>query len=225
MVIDRETIIKKVCKSPSTPAYGIVPPAGDPDYPIQRVSWADKPMAERIEIAKQLFKEAGYGPSNPITIEIRMQTDENSRKIMIAIASMWKSILGVDSHLVAEEFKVLVANRHKKEITQFFSDAWIGDYPDPTSFLDLFTTQAGLQNDPGYSNLKYDSLIEEAEKLSDKGKRQKKLLEAEKILLEDNVTIPFMFENWERLVKSYVKGYHASSLDRYYSKDITLDNH
>ncbi len=170
-------------------AYGVVPAVGDPNYFAQKVSWAALPMAERIAKAKELYREAGYGPDHPLTVEVRMQTDENSRKMIVAMASMWQSALGVKIEPVPEEFKTLVADRHQKAITQLFQDAWIGDYPDATTFLDLFTTDAMSEDDQGYSNPAYDSLIAEAENTADVKHRAELLQKAEGLLLEDGTVI------------------------------------
>ena len=65
-------------------------------------------MAERIAKAKALYGEAGYGPDHPLTVEFRHQTDEDARKVVIAIASMWQTALGVKTSIIGEEFKMLV---------------------------------------------------------------------------------------------------------------------
>ncbi len=41
------------------------------------------------------------------------------------------------------------------QICQF---AWIGDYPDPNTFLDMMVTGGG-NNETGWSNPEYDRLI------------------------------------------------------------------
>ena len=44
--------------------------------------------------------------------------------------------------------------------------AWIGDYPDPNTFLDMFVTD-GENNQTGWSNRQYDQLIEKASSETD----------------------------------------------------------
>ena len=67
MAIDRETIVDKVMKTGEV-AFGFVPPGtgnyGGPSY----VNWKGMPTAERIEKAKALLAEAGYGPDNPLNL-------------------------------------------------------------------------------------------------------------------------------------------------------------
>ena len=50
--------------------------------------------------------------------------------------------------------------------------AWVGDYLDPNTFLDMYITN-GENNNTGFSNAEYDRLIAEAAKEPDKAKRMK----------------------------------------------------
>jgi oligopeptide transport system substrate-binding protein len=224
MAIDREMIVEKLIRDGSTVAYSIVPPVGDPAYKPWKVSWSSLPQAERIAKAKALYAEAGYGPDHPLTVELRMTTNEDARKVAIAIASMLQTTLGVKTSLIGEEFKMLVAHRHEKQVTQLFFDAWVGDYPDATTFLDLFTSGAG-ENDPGYANPKFDALISEAGKTLDATRRSALLQQAETLLLEENALIP-MYNRVELfLINPYVQGYHPNPCSYTYSKTVTILPH
>lgn len=221
MVIDREALTGKLIRDGSPPAYSAVPPSGAPDYTPARISWSSLPMAERIARAKALYAEAGYGPDHPLTVEFRLQTDEDARKVAIAIASMWQTALGVKTSILNEDFKVLVEHRHEKQVTQAFYDAWVGDYPDPVTFLDLFTGSAG-ENDPGYSNPAYDALIAEAASTVDPAARRELLRKAEGLLLEDNAIAPTYNRVELYLAKPYVKGYSPNPCGYTFSKDVTV---
>jgi oligopeptide transport system substrate-binding protein len=224
MTIDRETLAEKLLKDGSPVAYSVVPAAGDPNYVPRKLSWSSLPMAERLTKAKALYAEAGYGPDRPLAVEMRMTTSEDARKAAIAIASMWQTALGVKTTLIGEEFKMLVAHRHEKQITQVFADAWVGDYPDATTFLDLFTSGSG-ENDPGYANPKFDALIAEAAKTLDVAQRAALLQQAETLLLEDNAIIPTFNHVESFLVKPYVTGYSPNPCSYTYSKTVTMLPH
>ena len=225
LVIDRALIRDKVTHTGNPIAYGIVPDVGDPNYVAQKVSWADMPMPERVALAKQLYREAGYGPDKPLTVSVKLVADENMRKMIIAMANMWQTTLGLKVELVPEEFKQLLAERHLKgPDLQLFQDRWIGDYPDATTFLDSYVTGEG-ENDSGYSNPAYDALITEAEKSTDIKKRAELLQKAEAVALEDNPIIPMYTELHWHLTKAYVKGPHESPCGYFYSKDITIEPH
>ena len=133
LVIDREAIVAKITKAGETPAYGWVPPHIE-GYQNQSFPWKSEPMAERIAQARKLYAEAGYGPSNPLSLELRYNTSENHKKIMIAVASMLKQALGIQAQLVNQEFKVFITARKDKIDTQLFRDGWTADYPDANNF-------------------------------------------------------------------------------------------
>lgn len=224
MTIDRETLAEKLLKDGSVPAYGIVPPKGDPAYKGYRASWAALSQADRVAKARELYAEAGYGPDHPLTVELRLTTSEDARKVAIAMASMWQTALGVKTSLVTEEFKMLVAHRHEKQVTQVFANAWIGDYPDATTFLDLFTSGAG-ENDSGYANPKFDALIDEAGRTLDVAHRADLLARAEGLLIEDAAVAPTFNHVELFLVKPYVGNYRPNPCGYVYSKNVTIAPH
>ncbi|HVJ54771.1 MAG TPA: peptide ABC transporter substrate-binding protein [Aliidongia sp.] len=223
LVIDREAIVEKVVKTGEIPAYSWVPP-GLEGYQSQTVAWKSMPMVERIARAKQLYKEAGYGPDHPLTIDCRYNTSENHKKIMIAVASMIKQGLGAQCSLVNEEFKVFLETRKQKKLTELFRDGWIGDYSDPNTFAELLQSDSGL-NDPGYSNPEYDKLVKQAAVTVDVEQRAALLEQAEKLMLQDLPMAPLYHYVKKEMIKPYVVGYTPNILGETYSKDIYLTKH
>src|SRR3546814_3823960 len=74
---------------------------------------------------------------------------------------MWKQMLGVETTLINEENKVFLAQRRMRRVTQVFRASWIGDYDDPSSFLDVLTSDNG-RNDMGWHDARYDGLVAQA---------------------------------------------------------------
>ncbi len=223
LVIDREAICTRILKSAAKPAYGWVPP-GIPGYQPQRVAWADWPMDKRVVLARRFYTQAGYGPGHPLRVELRFNTNDTNKRIAIAVASMWHEALGVETTLLNEEFKVFLENRKARVVTQVYRAGWIADYADPSTFSDLFTSSAGL-NDTGYQNALYDRLTAQAAATADPARRMDLLQQAERRLLSDLPLIPLADGQWLHLVKPYVRGYHPDSLGYAYSKDVTLLPH
>ncbi len=159
MAIDRETLTKKITQGGELPAYSWMPP-GVPGYDQQKLDFADMSMKERLAKAKKILKDAGYGPDNPLQVEILYNTSENHKKIAIAIASMWKA-LGVQVKLTNQEWKVYLDTRRKKNY-QVARAAWIGDYLDPSDFMEQYMSDAGDSNFIGYNNKDYDDLLHQA---------------------------------------------------------------
>ena len=101
--------------------------------------------------AKKILADAGFDKSNPLKVELLYNTNDNHKKIAIAVAGMWKQFLGVETSLRNEEWKVYLESRNKKQF-EVMRAAWIGDYVDPYSFLELLRGDIGEQNPAGYAN-------------------------------------------------------------------------
>src|SRR3546814_19663414 len=119
------------------------------------------PMAERLEKAKQLYAEAGYGPDKPLEIELLYNTSENHRKIAIAVGSMLKKALGVKLTLTNQEWKVYLERRDQKNY-QMARPAWNGDYVDQLNFIAMFLSNAGERIDDGSQHPNFDQHVPEA---------------------------------------------------------------
>ena len=84
MAVDRELLTERITGTGELPAYGWVPPI--PGYTPQRPEWADWPMERRLEEARRLFAEAGYGEDRPLTVELYYNTSDNHKRIALAVA-------------------------------------------------------------------------------------------------------------------------------------------
>ncbi|MFA7467640.1 MAG: peptide ABC transporter substrate-binding protein, partial [Desulfotomaculaceae bacterium] len=101
---------------------------------------------------------------------------------------------------------------------QIARHGWLGDYNDPMTFLDLFTTDNG-NNDAQWSSKDFDELIDKARLATDEGDRMAALHEAEKIIMEEVIMIPIFHDTENTMIKPYVKGLVKSLLGfTYYDK-------
>lgn len=220
LAIDREVLTGKVTQFGEVPSFTLVPP-GIGDYEPAVPEWAHWTQLEREEEARRLFEQAGYTRDLPPRIEIRYNTSENHKKIALAVASMWKQVLGVNTTLVNEEWRVFLQNRNAKVITQVFRAGWISDYNDPFGFLELFRSDSGL-NDFGFSNSSFDVLLEEVSNEHIPARRMRMMQEAERILLEESPIIPVYTYVTKRLVDPHVKGWQNNVMDHHYSRSMYM---
>ena len=220
MAIDRELITGRVTGAGEVPAWSWVP-GGVAGYAPQVPGWASWPRHRQLAEARRLYAEAGYSPQQPLEISILYNTGENNRRIGLAVATMWKEQLGVETTLENQEWKVFLETRRQRATTQVFRASWIADYNDPFSFAELMHSAHGL-NHSGYASARYDELIERAGREPDPRRRRGLLEEAERILLEDQPIVPIYFYVTRRLVKPRVGGYQPNVLDHHYSKDWYL---
>ena len=89
---------------------------------------------------------------------------------------------------------------------------WIGDYPDPNTFLDMFVTDRPT-NQTGWSDSKYDELIASAAAESDPTARFDILRQAEQILMDQQPIMPIYFYVSLNMVRPYVKNFYANIQD------------
>jgi oligopeptide transport system substrate-binding protein len=221
MVIDRELLTESVTGRGELAAYGWVP-VGVADYTSQTPAWARLPFEQRVAEARRLYAAAGYSAAHPLKTEIRYNMEESHTRLAVAIAAMWKEHLGVETSLVGEEFKVLLQNIDKHDVTQVFRSSWVGDYNDAYTFAQYLKSDFGL-NLPGYRNPRYDALLTEAATETDSARRRALLEEAERLMLGDQPLLPLYFYVNKHLVKPYVKGWRNNVMNVQYSKNLTIE--
>jgi oligopeptide transport system substrate-binding protein len=221
MTLDRELITSSVTGLGDHPAYGLVPP-GVANYTAQTFDWRDQSMAERVETARALLAEAGYGPGRPLQVEVHYNTNENLRRVAVAVASMWREHLGVETTLFNEEFRVLLARRKDPDQWQILRLAWIGDYSDASNFLEILTT-TGAVNDTGYNDPEYERLLAEASVERDPARRRALLESAERRMLEHYPVLPVFHAVSKTLVKPWVGGFQSNVLSRTYTRHLSID--
>ncbi len=218
MVIDRDRLVQSVTGLGEIPAYGMVPPQ-TLGYAAQMPDWAGWPLQRRIQRARELLREAGRDA--PRRIELRYNTGELHTRMAVAVASMWKEALDIDTDLRGEEFKVLLQDIDRGEGVQAFRASWVADYNDAYSFLQLLRTGFGI-NLPRYSNAQYDAALDIANAQADPGRRAGYLQQAERLMLEDQPLIPLYFYVNKHLVKPRVRGWRDNVMNIIYSKNLSL---
>lgn len=222
MAIDRKIITERISGAGEIPAYGWVPPVEG--YSAQQPEWASWTQEQRNEEAKKLYRESGYSNENPLRLEVLYNTNENHKRLVVAIASMWKQVLGVETSLINQEWKVFLETRRRMEVTQVFRAGWIGDYNDAYTFSQLMHSKNEL-NHQGYANEAYDSLLDQAAMETDLERRAQLLQQAEQILLQDLPIIPVYVYVSKHLVKPWVGGYESNIMDHHYTKDLYILKH
>jgi len=215
MAINKDEICKVLLSAGEQPARAFVPPVFEAYV---------SPLCNDFnpERARELLAEAGFpgGESFP-KIEILYNTHEAHQTIAEKIQQDWKEHLGIDTGLRREEWGVYLTSQHTMQYT-IARAAWIGDYPDPNTFLDMFLTD-GDNNETGWSNSKYDELIEEAKTIVDPQKRLQVLHDAEKLLMTEMPIIPIYFYVSKNMVASRVEGFHATSQDLHPLHHLEVD--
>jgi oligopeptide transport system substrate-binding protein len=220
LAIDRQILTEKITKSGEIPAWGWVP-QGVSHYSTQTMQYSDLDKKARQALAVKLFAEAGYSKQKPLEVEFLYNTSDNHKKVAIALAAMWKQVLGVKLNLRNEEWKVYLNSRSQGQF-EMIRAGWIGDYNDAYSFLSLFRSDVGTMNPSNYKNSAFDALVKQSEREVDSKKRIDLLQQAETILLQDLPLIPLYYYTTQHLVHKNIVGWHDNVMDihpsRYLSK-------
>jgi oligopeptide transport system substrate-binding protein len=216
MAIDRELLAGKVLQGTTLPSTSIVPP-GIPGYPAQHHVDFDPAQA------RQLLAEAGYvGGEGWPGLELFYNTDENHRRIAIAVQQMWKEHLNIEVTLANQEWKVYLDTVDSKQF-RLARMGWVGSFVDPGTFLNRFTTH-GTTNRTGFSDTRYDEIIEKlAPTASSRSERYTLMGEAENLFMGQYAIIPLFSYTGKHLVQPSVRGYYPNILEGRNFKSLSLD--
>ncbi len=222
LALDREPLVRTMRQGMYEPAYTWMPPLPGYDAPLPQ--WQSLGDEARHALARRLYAQAGYSAAHPLRIKLYIPSqDADSRHFFEAITASWYSVLGAQVQLYEEEFKVLLQERSLHKLPLFY-DAWIGDYPDPYTFMQIRYTGNG-NNNADYSNAKFDRLIDAAGQEPDNLKRYALFEQAERLLEDDAAYIPLYFYATRHLVKPYLRGWQSNVMDRNLSRYMYLLEH
>ncbi|TWU15308.1 peptide ABC transporter substrate-binding protein [Allorhodopirellula heiligendammensis] len=215
LAIDRRQIVEQVTKAGQVPAFALVPPG---------IAGYESPPGFEPDIAeaKRLLTAAGYpGGRGLPKVSVLYNTSEAHRAIAEVIQQQLQNNLNIKVELQNMEWGTFL-----DKIAQLDYDiarsAWIGDYADPNTFLDLWVTD-GAQNSTGWSNADFDRLLKEAASESDLDKRMELLAAAEAIWIDEMPVIPLYFYVSVNMVKPRVKGFFPSPQDLHPLHLLSID--
>ncbi|MCG3126376.1 MAG: Dipeptide-binding protein DppE [Phycisphaerae bacterium] len=169
--------------------------------------------AERGAAARRELAAAGITAGGVRPIEIAYPSDQPlQRRIAEAVQQMWRERLGLRVELRVMERNVLSARIRALDYDVVRSD-WYGDYLDPATFLEMFTTGNG-QNRTGWGSAAYDALIAAAGREDDDARRYELFGRAERLLCGEEVPIiPVYFKRGQFLLRPGIEELHDSVRD------------
>lgn len=205
LAIDKKNICEVITRAGEVPASAVVPP-GLPGY--------SSPGGGQYnpQQARKLLAEAGYPHGRGLpTIEILYNDLDIHRTIAERVQQLWRENLGIDVRLRVLEWQVYLDAQMKLDY-MVSRAGWVADYPDPNTFLDMWTSYS-QQNSTGWKHARYDELIAQAGREEDPAKRMAILAEAEQILLDECPILPIYWRVSKNLVKPHVRGWFNTAQD------------
>ncbi|HSI08757.1 MAG TPA: peptide ABC transporter substrate-binding protein [Rariglobus sp.] len=215
LAIDRDAIAGPVMRGSRKPAHSFVPPdtAG---YTSTASIGTDLPEARR------LLAEAGFaGGKGFPKFEVKMNADPINTKVFEAIQQMWSRELGVECTLSTMDFRVYIDAMQTLSF-EVLRSRWVGDFNDPATFTDLFTSTSG-NNNTGWKNADYDRLIAAASRELDTTRRFALLREAETLAVNEAPATPVFYGTRTYLIHPDVKGWVPALLGVHRYQTIRLE--
>jgi oligopeptide transport system substrate-binding protein len=207
MAIDRQAYVDTVLANGSVPSTGLVP-GGTSDGAggdFRKSAGDTQPKFDAAK-AKQLLEEGLKEAGLTALPKMKVNADdtETAKKSLEFILAQWKQNLGYEAEAnpVPHALRIELSSKHDFDIVL---SLWGADYNDPMTFLDMWVT-GGEFDEGDYSNPEYDKLVKGAQAEVDPSKRAKALIDAEKILMDDQGVAPLYFRTRAYLKKTNIDG-------------------
>ncbi|WP_291582783.1 peptide ABC transporter substrate-binding protein [Clostridium sp. UBA6640] len=215
IAMDRPGMVKALYKDLAEPATAWCPP----EVKVGEIDFREKAKSAPVEDLKKdnldpkaLFieglKEEGLDPDpSKHTIKIiQSGTDANTKEFAEYEQQNYSEALGVNIEAEYCEWAVF-QSRTKDGDYEMAGKAWSGDYNDPSTFFDMWKSDAGIINN-GWKSEKYDELIRTAAGTEDLDEKTKLFVEAEKLLIyDDGVFSPGVWRYNNFYMRNFVKNY------------------
>jgi oligopeptide transport system substrate-binding protein len=205
LAIDRQSIIDNILKGGQVPATGVVPPfQGYAPFEAELLN---------IGRAKELLAEAGHPGGKGLPQIKILTTDKDTSKAMAeAIQAMWSDI-GIKVGIEQMEWTTYLETMQRGNYDVCVG-GWIGDFLDPTTFLDLWQAGDG-NNNTNWANPAYDQLLKDAQQVKDPAERLTLLRRAEAMFMNDQPILPIYWYTINYLMDPSVEGWEPLLLNNH----------
>lgn len=209
LAIDRESLAK-VLSDGSVAAKGFVPSGMGNNPTIGEAFYKEAYVKEAVsynlkEAKKYLakgYKELGIKSLN---LNLTVSDTDSAKQVGEFLQSKLGELPGVKITVTILPYTTLIS-RQSAGNYQLTIKNWQAILGDPINFLDVFEKDSSY-NTSGFASSKYDQLLNEAENVygNKPVQRWKRLVAAEKLLMNEQGTIPLIQTAKPQLVQSYVK--------------------
>lgn len=209
--IDRKSLVNDVLADGSVAAKGFVPSGmgNDPKtgQAFQDEAYVKSAVSYDLKKANALL-EKGYQETGITTlnVELSVSDTDSAKKIAEFLQSSLERLPNVKVAITSIPYTQLITRQAAKDYELTVKN-WQAIIADPINFLDVFESDSSYNNS-GWKNAEYDRLLDEAENKygAQPEKRWQLLVKAEKLLMEDQGTIPLLQVAKPQLLRPSVKG-------------------
>ena len=210
--VDREAFAGATLGGYYSPATaGIVPP-GMPGH-VPGVALPYDP-----ERARELLAEAGYGGDSgfpPVDFLTAHPMHVEGKHLY----EQWQENLGVSLRWREMPWAEYLEVVHRDPPHIFFM-GWVGDYPDPDSWL-----RVAVQLHTAWRPRRYLELVEQARQATDQEERMRLYAQVERLLAGEVPLLPLTYGRTHMLLKPWVRRYPVSVRREPYWKDVIIEPH
>jgi len=176
------------------------------EYPYEAFPLKGDATVAKEHLAKAM---AALGVTDPAKIDIELLTTDQERTRIEAevLQNQIQTALGITVTIRQVPYKQRLQMESDHEFEMVVT-GWAPDYPDPMTYLELWTTNSPY-NHGSYKSAAYDGYIEEGITNTDPKQRMDALFNAEKTLLEDGAIVPLQLRRMAMLINPKVKGFET----------------
>lgn len=176
------------------------------EYPYEAFPLKGDATVAKDHLAKAM---SALGVTDPAKIDIELLTTDQERTRIEAevLQNQIQTALGITVTIRQVPYKQRLQMESDHEFEMVVT-GWAPDYPDPMTYLELWTTNSPY-NHGSYKSAVYDGFIEEGITNTDPKQRMDALFNAEKTLLEDGAIVPLQLRRMAMLLNPKVKGFET----------------
>lgn len=214
LAVDREALVRAALPGGESAANGLVapgsgwnprPPRGDP--------------AEARRLLDAFLAEKGLRELPPV--EYAYNTLDIHQTIAEVLQRGWTETLGIRVRLARMENASLLAAVKAGDF-DLARGSWIADHTDPTTFLDVFRSDAP-NNQTGFADPTFDARLAAGAALPEGPARLTALFDAESVLLDASAVIPIHHYASYNLVARNVRGFGLNALDIHFPQQFETE--
>ncbi|HEY7036080.1 MAG TPA: ABC transporter substrate-binding protein [Thermomicrobiales bacterium] len=213
--VNKEELSQGLYSGAMVPAGGVLPPT----------DWAYNPDLKGYAFdqakAKDLLTTAGYSESTPLKFTFMVYTiprgyNPAADRLGTAIQEYWKQV-GVEADIQTEEWTQYRADRRADKF-QCSLSGWQGDNGDPDNFLYslLGKPNWGGANTSWYDNPQVETLLEQAQQITDQEQRKQLYYQAEQMIVDDAPWVFLGYQKHQVVIRSNVTDFQLQPTYIYY---------
>jgi len=215
MGFDQKALTQQILQDGSEPGVGLVPNGidGPSNQTFREAEGPTMPEFDPQE-AKRLFQQGVEEIGENPTIELLSYDTMGGRDGATFLQDQFEKNLGAKIDVTIQPLDRKLELEADGEFQLSFQ-GWIADYNDPMTFMDLWLSDSSF-NTGKYESERYDEIISQAQTETDFARRMDQMLEAERVLIEDDAGLaPVFFEGQVWLIDPSIENfvYYRSSGD------------